>query len=82
VNGDAASATSSVEVLGVVRDATVAAPGVHERGMKFDNVWNEMRAASGEDIIDDKDEVEAYWSGYSQMSEKSDFASAISSEVP
>jgi hypothetical protein len=50
--------------------------------MKFDNVWNEMRAASGEDIIDDKDEVEAYWSGYSQMSEKSDFASAISSEVP
>lgn len=82
MNGDTASATSSVEVLGEVCDAAAAAPGVHERGIKFDNVWNEIRAASGEDIIDDKDEVEAYRSGYSQVSEVSDFASAISSEVP
>lgn len=83
MNGDAASATSSIElteVLGVVRDATAAAPGVHERGIKFDNVWNENRAASGEDIIDDNEEVGAYWSGYSQVSEESDFASTISSE--
>lgn len=85
MNDDAASATSSIElteVLGIARDATAAAPGVHERGIRFDNDWNENRAASGEDIMDDKDEVEAYGSGYSQVSEGPDVAFVISSEAP
>jgi hypothetical protein len=68
-----------------VCDATAAAPGDHERGIKFDNVWNENRAASGEDMIDEKDEVGACGSGtgYSQVSEVSgfDLATVIFSEV-
>jgi len=45
----------SLELLGIIHNATAAAPGVHERGMKFDNVWKDNRAASGEDIMGDND---------------------------
>lgn len=85
MNNDAASAISSLEpteILGVVRDATAAAPGVHERGIKFDSDWNENRAASGGDIIDDKGEVGACCSWYSQVSKEPGIASVIFSEVP
>jgi len=68
-------------VLGAVRDVTAAAPGDHERGIKLDSVWNENRAASGVDIIDEK-EVGAGRSGYSQVSDGPDPATVIFSEVP
>lgn len=69
-------------MLGVACDETAAAPGDHERGIKFENVWNENRAASGDDIMDEKGEVEACRSGYSQLSGESDLATIIFSEVP
>lgn len=65
-----------------MRDATAAAPGDHEWGIKFANVWNDNRAASGEDIIDEKDKLRACRSGYSQVSEGTDLATVTFSEVP
>lgn len=50
-----ADARILVELLETIHDAIVAAPGVHERGMKFDSFWNDNRAASGEDIMEDND---------------------------
>jgi len=64
-----------------VRDVTAAAPGDHERGIKLDNVWNENRAASGVDMIDEKDEVGAGRSGYSQVSDRPDPTTVIFSGV-
>jgi len=69
-------------MLGVMRDETAAAPGDHESGIKFENAWNENRAASGDDIMDEKGEIGACRSGYSQLSGESDLATVIFSEVP
>lgn len=35
--------------------AAVAAPGVHEKGMKLDIFCNDNRAESGEDMIEDNE---------------------------
>jgi hypothetical protein len=46
--------------LGVTRDeaagSVILLRGDHATGMKFVNVWNEIRAERGEDMIEEKEE--------------------------
>jgi len=44
--------------LAKLGDGTTAVVADHERGIKFVNVWNERRAASGEDMIEENGEEE------------------------
>lgn len=37
-------------------DSTGVTRGAHERGIKFVSVWNDRRAASGEDMIEEREE--------------------------
>ena len=52
-NNEADSVESGLEKLGTMCDTAVAAPGVHEKGMKLDIFCKDNRAESGEDIIED-----------------------------
>ena len=43
---------------GGAADSLVRLRGDHETGMKFVSVWNEIRDERGEDMIEEKDEVD------------------------
>lgn len=57
-SNEADSVEPGLELFGrldTMCDAAVAAPGVHEKGMKLDIFCNDNRAESGEDIIEDNE---------------------------